>query len=103
MMFSQENRLEIKWYFPSFVRNISSVYQIHETLIERNLLGLKRKFYAGQKLKIMAPEMPITWVYVAFVWKMQAQISALPNLDQGLQPATPHSSLMLGNKLLVIL
>lgn len=48
----------------------------------------------------MVPEVPITWMYNAFVWKMHAQISGLPNSDQHLQLAAPHSSLMLGNQVI---
>lgn len=84
--------------FPCFVRNIGSINQIHENLTEKSFLGLERNFFSEKEAKTVVPEVPVTWMYSAFVWKMQAQVSALPNSD--LQPAAPRSSLMLGNQVI---
>lgn len=87
-------------FFPCFVRNTSSISQLRETLTKKSFLGLERNFCSEKMVKTVVPEVSITWMYNAFVWKMHAQISALPNSDQHLQLAAPHSSLMLGNQVI---
>lgn len=87
-------------FFPCFVRNTSSISRLHETLTKKSFLGLERNFCSEKKVKTVVPEVPITWMYNAFVWKMHAQISGLPNSEQHLQQAAPHSSLMLGNQVI---
>lgn len=71
---------------------------MHETVSEKSLLGLKKNFCLEKKVMTVVPEAPITLVYNAFVWKMQAQISVLPKSDQHLQPAAPHSSFTLAKQ-----
>lgn len=73
---------------------------MHETLTEKSFLGLERNFCSEKEVKTVVPKVPITWMYNVFVWKMQAQIAALANSDQDLQPSAPRSSLMLHNEVI---
>jgi len=73
---------------------------MHETLTEKSFLELEKNLCSEKEVKSVVPEEPITWICNAFVWKTQAQISALPNSDQDLQPTAPHSNLVLRNEVL---
>lgn len=63
-------------------------------------LGLERNICSEKRVKTEVPEVSITWMCNAFVWKKLALISTLPNSDQDLQPAASHSSLMFGKQVI---
>lgn len=73
---------------------------MHEIVSKKSFLGLEKNFCLEKEVITLVPEAPITLVYNAFVWKIQAQISVLPKSDQHFQPAAPHSSFMLAKQVI---
>lgn len=66
-IFSWWKWLEIKCFFPPcFVGSISSINEMHKIL---PFLGLERNVCSEKQLKTVVPEVSITWMYNAFVWK----------------------------------